>query len=205
MQEYVDAVAARLATSSRPGSVFVASDSKDAIREFKDLAPTSWTVHSLDNSSSDELRNGIYPVGAGYSQSEWNNGKWSDQERTRYTTGMLVDFALLSGLWPAKDLYNSSDIQPSAVVCTITYVPSCCGAVLTIHVYPIGPQFARWRLLVSGLIVHLITTRGWIGWRLMLKGGSNLCGRGFRLHLCDKYKIYDCQRRERIGWKHAAA
>lgn len=91
--------------------VYLASDSPSAVGEFK-KATGYPEVFSLSQSENPELQTLASP--GEYFQKEFE--KLPQAARTRATTGMLVDFAMLSGAWTKE-----GDLTPDAVVCTIRY------------------------------------------------------------------------------------
>ncbi|OBZ79230.1 hypothetical protein A0H81_01390 [Grifola frondosa] len=94
-----------------PPITYVASDSPDAIREFISAFPSSTALFALAISTNPELR-ALAPQHA-YVQAEF--AAEDAEERVRLTKGMIVDFAMVSGLW-AWD----GDVVPGAIVCGIT-------------------------------------------------------------------------------------
>jgi len=116
------------APRDKPLIVYAASDSAKAIDELKalkrggDRNKSPWKVVSLRSSASPEIRELVYPRLDGYEQNDWAGSKamlWTDEERVRYTTGMIVDLALLSGLWQSTSNESKDSIAPSAVVCGV--------------------------------------------------------------------------------------
>ncbi|KAH0591309.1 hypothetical protein H2248_001396 [Termitomyces sp. 'cryptogamus'] len=92
-------------------TLFVATDSALALREIIDLTSASYTVFSLFQSSNEELRALASP--GDYVQKKFD--LFHVEERIRATRGMIVDFALLSGMWAKED-----NLTPQAVVCTFS-------------------------------------------------------------------------------------
>ena len=115
---YVDAALetwGRLNPTSEDSPLFyVASDSPAAVEEFLDQVPTNFGVTSLGWSVDEELRGIASP--RSYVQEEFNSS--GEEERIRLTKGMVVDFALLTGLWIKK---NDPEIRPCATVCGLRY------------------------------------------------------------------------------------
>ena len=113
---YVDAALEtwqRLNPTSQGSLLFyVASDSPTAIEDFLHQLPNNVRVFSLGWSDDDELRLSASP--RPYVQHEFN--MLSEEERVRLTKGMIVDFALLSGLWA-----DEGDVRPYATVCGLRY------------------------------------------------------------------------------------
>jgi hypothetical protein len=93
--------------------VYIASDSPAAEAELVDALPSNMLLFSLSRSQNPELRALASPNG--YVQKEFD--KLELEERVNLTRGMVVDFAMLSGMWAWND-----DIIPRAIVCTIRYV-----------------------------------------------------------------------------------
>ena len=115
---YIDAALEtwqRLNPTSQSNPIFyVASDSPTALEEFLELLPSNIRVSSLEWSDDEELRSIASP--RAYVQDEFNT--LSEEERSRLTKGMVVDFALLSGLWIGE---HDSDVRPYATVCGLRY------------------------------------------------------------------------------------
>ena len=96
-----------------PPLMWLASDSPPASREFISAFPTATAVFSLAHSTNSELR-ALAPVHE-YVQAEFD--KESLEERVRLTRGMIVDLAMVSGLWSWP-----GEVVPGAVVCGEGYV-----------------------------------------------------------------------------------
>ncbi|TFY82435.1 hypothetical protein EWM64_g1571, partial [Hericium alpestre] len=79
--------------------VYVAADDPAALEELQPLLPEHTTVFSLAGSSNSELRELASP--RPYVQTDFE--KLEPDERKRLTRGMVVDFALLNGLWAWDD------------------------------------------------------------------------------------------------------
>jgi len=94
-----------------PISLWIASDSPAAIEELTGLLPKKTKVMSLARSKNTKLRDLISP--GGYIQSEWESRP--EEERVRLTQGMIIDLALVSGLWTEFE----DDVGPLGVVCTV--------------------------------------------------------------------------------------
>ena len=91
--------------------IYVASDSPATITEFsKPFDNSIWRVHSLAQSQNAELKALASPEQ--YFQQDFDK-LYSLDQRITLTRGVIVDFALLSGLW------GDGEIKPQAVVCTI--------------------------------------------------------------------------------------
>ncbi|EPQ60231.1 hypothetical protein GLOTRDRAFT_52191 [Gloeophyllum trabeum ATCC 11539] len=113
LPNYVQAVqetAARL-NLTQPFPVYVASDSPAAFEEFRTSMPPDTPVFSLWNSERKQLP----PLASTqeYIQKEFN--ELSGEERMKLTTGAIVDFAMVSGMWSWE-----GDVVPAATVCTIS-------------------------------------------------------------------------------------
>lgn len=96
-----------------PPIAYVASDSHAAAHDFVSAFPASTAVFSLDASTDPDLR-ALAP------QSEHVHSEFvelSEQDRVRLTRGMVVDFAMLSGLWAWE-----GDVVPGATICTFRSV-----------------------------------------------------------------------------------
>lgn len=89
--------------------VYVASDSPSALGEF--LEDFDGQTFSLFESEIPSLRDVASP--GDYYQQKFS--KLSEDERVTATRGMIVDFAMLSGMWAGKD-----DILPVAALCSIS-------------------------------------------------------------------------------------
>lgn len=98
-----------------PPIMWLASDSLAAARDFVSRFSPATAVFSLEHSTKPELR-GLAPERE-YVQAEFDAE--SLEERVRLTRGMIVDFAMLSGLWA-----SSGHAVPEAVVCGGGYVSS---------------------------------------------------------------------------------
>jgi hypothetical protein len=96
-----------------PPIIWVASDSHTVAHEFASAFPPATAVFSLDSSTNPDLR-ALAPQGE-YIQEEFN--KLDELDRIRLTRGMVVDFAMLNGLWAWP-----GEVVPGAVICTLTYV-----------------------------------------------------------------------------------
>ena len=115
---YVDAALEawqRLNPTSHGSPLFyIASDSPSASEDFVDQLPTHARAFSLMWSADEELRAIASP--RSYVQEEFNT--LSEEERIRLTKGMVVDFALLTGLWTNEEDPNA---RLSATVCGLRY------------------------------------------------------------------------------------
>jgi hypothetical protein len=95
--------------------LYVAADSPSAQKEFINALPPNAWVFSLAASDDPALRALAGKKVSGYVQSEFD--KLALDERIKQTRGMVVDFAMISGLWAW-----GKDTIPSATICTIRYV-----------------------------------------------------------------------------------
>jgi hypothetical protein len=115
--EYVkavqDASSRFLTQTGSVTAVYIASDSPAAEAELVDTLSSNMLLFSLSRSQNPELRALASPND--YVQKEFD--KLELAERVNLTRGMVVDFAMLSGMWAWND-----DIIPRAIVCTIRYV-----------------------------------------------------------------------------------
>ena len=120
------------APTDKPLVIYAASDSVEAINDLQALQSSerppkcARKVVSLASSRSPEIRELVYPRLDGYRQNDWSGSKamlWTDEERVRYTTGIIVDLALLGGLWQPTANEGTGLIIPSAVICGVKCVP----------------------------------------------------------------------------------
>lgn len=91
--------------------MYIASDSPSAKAEFAKLLPSDTNLFSLSQSRKLELQTIASP--REYVQHEFDD--LEQEDRVKLTRGMIVDFAMLSGIWAWE-----SDVVPKATVCTIT-------------------------------------------------------------------------------------
>ena len=105
---YISNTQTRLLEYPNSSPVFFSSDSPIAEREF--AAAYSGPYFSLRQSQDPALRQ--LASSREYDQKEFND--LSLEERSRSTKGMIVDFALLSGMWAW-----AGDSVPRAGICTI--------------------------------------------------------------------------------------
>jgi hypothetical protein len=115
ISEYVEAVqdtSLRFLTQNETIAVYIASDSPSAEAELVDALPSNMPLFSLSRSQNPELR--TLASSNDYVQVEFD--KLESEKRVNLTRGMVVDFALLNGMWAWND-----DIIPKATVCTIRY------------------------------------------------------------------------------------
>lgn len=113
-EKFVEAAAAswsRLRPDKSPEdlTLFIATDSVTAFREIVDFTSAKYKTFSLFQSSDENLRALVSP--REYVQEEFD--LLDAEERIQATRGVIVDFALLSGMWAKED-----DLVPQAIVCT---------------------------------------------------------------------------------------
>jgi len=101
-------------TSQGSPLFYVASDSPEALDGLLEQLPSNVRTFSLVWSDDEELRSIASP--RSYVQTEFN--ALNEEERIRLTKGMIVDFALLSGLWIDE---HDPDVRPYATVCGLRY------------------------------------------------------------------------------------
>src|ERR1700753_2238015 len=83
------------ATASASPTVWIATDSATSVDKLHDALGSRARTLSLKGSKNKELR--LLTPSAEYNQSTWN--ELDLDQRRRETSGMLVDFAMLSGAW----------------------------------------------------------------------------------------------------------
>ena len=93
-----------------PPIAWVASDAHVVAEEFMSALPSSSAVFSLASSTNAELR-ALVPQEE-YVQSQFD--QMSEVDRVRLTRGMVVDLAMMGGLWAWE-----GDVVPGAVICTL--------------------------------------------------------------------------------------
>ncbi|KAH8998774.1 hypothetical protein EDB86DRAFT_2802716 [Lactarius hatsudake] len=96
--------------NSAPQAVFLASDDPKAFKELQSQLEPGSRIFSLATSTNADLSKIASP--APYFQAEFS--ALPEADRVWLTKGMIVDFALLSGLWAWDD-----DPKPGAVICGI--------------------------------------------------------------------------------------
>jgi hypothetical protein len=110
-QNYIDAIQStwsRLHHSKTFPAVYLATDSPEAHEEF--IRSYEGVVYSLFTAPDSRLR-------ALASPGEYYQNRFSEldlQTRITATSGVIVDLALLSGLWPDEE-----ELVPNAVICAI--------------------------------------------------------------------------------------
>ena len=111
-----------------PPIAYVASDSHAVAEEFISALPSSSAVFSLASSTDPTLR-ALVPQQP-YVQEEFNN--MDEQDRITLTRGMVVDLAMLTGLWAWE-----GDVVPGATICTlrsVIWVMHSTRILITIHI-----------------------------------------------------------------------
>jgi hypothetical protein len=98
--------------NTAPPAVYLASDDPDVFEELQSQLEPGSRIFSLSRSENSDLQNIASP--APYFQDKF--AELPEADRVRLTKGMIVDFALLSGLWAWHD-----DLKPGAVICGIRY------------------------------------------------------------------------------------
>jgi len=98
----------RLVSNNSSPAIYFASDSSQAMADFRTTSSWRSTIFSLWDTKYSR-----YASSQEYSQSEFA-AYGSEETRIQATRGMIVDFALLSGAWA-----SDSNIRPSAIVCAI--------------------------------------------------------------------------------------
>jgi hypothetical protein len=92
---------------------YVASDAPSALLEFSNLSNSRYRTFSLSQSKKPLLRALASP--AEYRQKDFD--QLEERVRIHATRGIVVDFALISGMWAWNE-----EILPDAVVCTVRWV-----------------------------------------------------------------------------------
>jgi len=93
-------------------NVYIATDSQAAYEDFKALSTAPDAVTGLFDAETTTLR--YMAQTSGYIQPLWEK-RSRIEERMRWTTGMILDLAMISGLW-LKD----GERAPLATICTVT-------------------------------------------------------------------------------------
>jgi hypothetical protein len=101
----------RSAGNPAPQAVYLASDDPDVFEDLQSQLELGSRIFSLPRSENPDLRHIASP--APYFQDKF--AALPEADRVRLTKGMIVDFALLSGLWAWRD-----DLKPGAVICGIS-------------------------------------------------------------------------------------
>ena len=110
-----------------PTVVWLATDAPDVIEEFTDamsdphIKPKSGDAKVLSLSTSSNVQLKEISSKQAYNQSVFN--ELPIEERVRATRGMVVDLAMISGLWVEgdddEDAPDNSAVAPLGVVCTL--------------------------------------------------------------------------------------
>jgi hypothetical protein len=98
--------------NTAPQAVYLASDDPDIFEDLQSQLEPGSRIFSLPRSENSDLQDIASP--APYFQDKF--AALPEADRVRFTKGMIVDFALLSGLWAWRD-----DLRPGAVICGIRY------------------------------------------------------------------------------------
>lgn len=139
-------------TSQASPFFYVASDSPVASEEFLEQLPSNFRAFSLGWSDDEELRSIASPHS--YVQDEFNT--LGEEERSMLTKGMVVDFALLSGLWINE---HDPDVRPYATVCGLRYDVAL--PISLIKMLIDDPQL---------YCLQAICPRVWLGWGVWKSG-----------------------------------
>jgi hypothetical protein len=102
----------RSAGNTAPLTVYLASDDPDVFEALESQFGPDSRIFSLAKSGNSDLRKIASP--APYFQVQFS--ALPEEDRVQLTRGMIVDFALLSGLWAWRD-----ELKPGAVICGIQY------------------------------------------------------------------------------------
>jgi len=94
-----------------PQAVYLASDDPGAFEDLQSQLEPGSRIFSLPKSRNPDLRSIASP--APYFQDSFS--ALPEVDRVRLTTGMIVDFAVLSGMWAWDD-----DPRPGAVICGLS-------------------------------------------------------------------------------------
>ncbi|KAI9513121.1 hypothetical protein F5148DRAFT_1273348 [Russula earlei] len=101
----------RSAGNLAPQAVYLASDDPAVFEALHSQLDPGSRIFSLPKSENPDLRHIASP--APYFQDKFS--ALPEADRVRLTTGMVVDFAVLSGLWAWDD-----DLKPGAVICGLS-------------------------------------------------------------------------------------
>lgn len=111
----------RSAGNSAPPVVYLASDDPGVFEDLRSRLEPGSRIFSLSRSENPDLQ--VIASPSPYFQDKFS--ALSEEERVRLMRGMVVDFALLSGLWAWGD-----DLKPGAVICGLRYAQ-----------FPVFPHF----------------------------------------------------------------
>jgi hypothetical protein len=114
-QSISDAWSRLLPSVPHPMVVYAASDSSSALQDLVKSLPDDTQILSLSLSDDAELKALKSPKE--YVQSEF--AQLPEESRKTATRGVIVDFALVSGMWN-----NEGEVTPEATLCTIKWVAS---------------------------------------------------------------------------------
>ena len=106
----------RSAGNTAPPAVYLASDDPNVFDDLQSRLEPGSRIFSLSKSENLDLRAIASP--SPYFQDRFS--ALPEEDRVRFTRGMLVDFALLSGSWAWND-----ELTPGAVICGVRYVRLC--------------------------------------------------------------------------------
>jgi hypothetical protein len=95
--------------------VYVATDSYAAYQDHLALFPVPENVWGLHAANTQERKWRWMSSPHGYIQRVFMGQKTRIEDRVRWTKGMVLDFAMLTGAWLAE-----GEQGPKAVVCTVT-------------------------------------------------------------------------------------
>ena len=153
-QDYIDAIKSawsRLHHSNKLPAVYLATDSPEAHEEF--VQSYDGAVYSLFTAPDPLLRAVASP--GEYYQNRFEN--MNLRSRITATTGMIVDLAILSGLWPENE-----GLVPDAVICALRLAFDCSmrshlnarNIVLIYVVLRLLAWDGRWLLVMSILLAR---------------------------------------------------
>ena len=94
-------------------TVYVATDSYAAFQDYLSLSPAPENVWGLHASDKHSWKFMASPHG--YVQRVFEGRKTRPEERKRWTQGMILDFAMMSGAW-----LTPGERGPLATLCTLT-------------------------------------------------------------------------------------
>lgn len=92
-------------------SVYVATDSYAAFQDYRALSTAPEGVMALHEVGISKIKYMAHPHG--YMQRMWDKSR--PDERKRWTSGMIIDLAMMSGMW-----LQQGDRPPLAVLCTVS-------------------------------------------------------------------------------------
>ena len=121
-------------------TVYVASDSYAAYQDHLALFPAPENVWGLHAATIQERKWRSMASPHGYVQRVFMGRKTREEERARWTEGMVLDFAMLTGAW-----LEGVEEGPKAVVCTARSVFSCFVVCTRAEDITVAQIFAKWR------------------------------------------------------------